>query len=297
MVMQMVSLLQLQYFRALAGTEHITKAAQQLYISPSTLTCMVKKLEKTLGVALFDRRGRNIELNEFGRLYLEHVDRIFHELEEAQSALDRRRGLDKHVLSISVVSAVLWGETISEYLKEYPECQVVLQEVPVDQIRAKLLSHELDVAIAGCNDLQPEGLEQRVISEEAIMLAVPDNHPLATRKTLRMEELSGLPFISISRNHPFQRYLDMVFSAAGMQYNTVLECDYTMRAHMLHQNLGVVLTSEKTVGNSFWGDHVRFIPVTDFPTRKIAVFWSGKNKNPTVPRFCDYLTRQTGQLS
>ena len=66
----MITLLQLDYFRRLAASEHITATARELYISQTALSNMLSGLEKELGVRLFDRVGRSIRLNEAGRVYL-----------------------------------------------------------------------------------------------------------------------------------------------------------------------------------------------------------------------------------
>ena len=70
----MITLLQLDYFRRLAATEHITQTAKELFISQTALSSMIISLEKELGVQLFDRSKRSIRLNQAGKLYLQYVD-------------------------------------------------------------------------------------------------------------------------------------------------------------------------------------------------------------------------------
>ena len=83
----MITLLQLDYFRKLAATEHITKTAKELYISQTALSSMIIGLEKELGTPLFDRSNRAIHLNEAGKTYLKYVNEVFRSLENGKSAL------------------------------------------------------------------------------------------------------------------------------------------------------------------------------------------------------------------
>lgn len=79
-----MELLQLKYFQTVARLEHMTKAAEELHIAQPSLSKTIARLEKDLGVPLFDRQGRQITLNPFGKVFLKRVERIFHELSEGE---------------------------------------------------------------------------------------------------------------------------------------------------------------------------------------------------------------------
>ena len=91
-----MDLLQLKYFQTVARLEHMTQAAHQLCIAQSSLSQTIAHLEKDLGVPLFDRQGRQIRLNPFGRALLRYGEHIFGELEDARHEIadlaDRERG-------------------------------------------------------------------------------------------------------------------------------------------------------------------------------------------------------------
>ncbi|ASS63420.1 HTH-type transcriptional regulator GltC [Bacillus velezensis] len=82
-----MELLQLKYFQTVAYTEHISKAAEQLKIAQPSLSLTIKRLENELGTALFERKGRNIKLSSSGKILLKHVNRIFTEIENAQTEI------------------------------------------------------------------------------------------------------------------------------------------------------------------------------------------------------------------
>ena len=83
----MMLLSQLNYFRVVARHEHISHAAEELRVAQPALSATISKIEKELGVPLFNRTGRNIELNDAGRRLLDHADYMFDKLEELEQVL------------------------------------------------------------------------------------------------------------------------------------------------------------------------------------------------------------------
>ena len=80
---------QLEYFYVLAKMEHCTKAAEKLYITQPSLSHAISELEKELKAPLFEKKGRNIYLNEYGRSFLPHVEKALNELEIGKKNISR----------------------------------------------------------------------------------------------------------------------------------------------------------------------------------------------------------------
>lgn len=291
----MITLLQLQYFVALASQEHVTKAASELLISPTTLTCVINKLEHELGVELFEHKGRNIKLNRFGIAYLKYANEILEKMSDAQNILKEMKGEERQVLSLAMTSSIVWSSVISDYQIENPNCMIVQQDIQPEQFKSKLLSHELDFVIAGLGDFSSSGLDYKVFCEESIHLVMLPSHHLATRKDISINDLQGLPFINISRDHPFSKFCERIFHNAGLELNSVFECDYTMRPHMLQQGIGVAITTSRTLETMFWGENVSSIPVTNFGKREMALYWlKDRHMTEVMRSFSQYLfSRQT----
>ena len=83
----LMELLQLYYFKVLAEREHLTRTAESLMIAAPSLSATISRLENELGVKLFDRVGRNIRLNENGRILQRYVNEIFDALQNAKTEL------------------------------------------------------------------------------------------------------------------------------------------------------------------------------------------------------------------
>ncbi|MDW8571612.1 MULTISPECIES: LysR family transcriptional regulator [Staphylococcus] len=71
----------MKYFQNVANTEHLTKSSEKLHVAQPALSKIIKNLEEELGAELFDRIGRNIKLNTYGKIFLKHVDQLFYEIE------------------------------------------------------------------------------------------------------------------------------------------------------------------------------------------------------------------------
>lgn len=115
-----MDLLQLKYFQTVARTEHITKAAEELHISQPSLSKVIARLEDDLEVPLFDRKGRQIKLNNYGKTFLRRVNRMFTELEDGKHELSDMRGNENNKISFALNVMSLFPELLKEYLKKFP---------------------------------------------------------------------------------------------------------------------------------------------------------------------------------
>lgn len=113
--------LQLYYFQTVARTEHMTKAAEELRIAQPSLSKTIARLEADLGVPLFDRHGRQLRLNSYGKTFLQRVDRVFMEIHEGRRELQDRAGLDKGNITLAVSIPKLLPELLGSFLKEFPD--------------------------------------------------------------------------------------------------------------------------------------------------------------------------------
>ena len=102
----MITLLQLDYFRRLAASEHITATAKELFISQTALSSMIISLERELGVQLFDRSRRSIRLNAAGRTYLGYVNQVFAALDNGLAAIKDLEDTREQQVSMAVGSSL-----------------------------------------------------------------------------------------------------------------------------------------------------------------------------------------------
>ena len=96
----MISTLQLQYFCALAHKQNLTKCAEEFYISQSTLSNSLARMEADLDVRLFDRVGRSLILNNYGKIYLQYAEAALKALENGKRAVANELNEQKRIITV-----------------------------------------------------------------------------------------------------------------------------------------------------------------------------------------------------
>ena len=130
---------QLEYFRVVAKHEHISHAAEELRIAQPALSTTISKLEKELGVPLFDRIGRNIELNDAGRRLLAHADYLFEQIEEMEKSLEQTREILENEVAISVSNSMFLGGWLHNFVLDNPKIRLHQRMLSEDQMLEALL--------------------------------------------------------------------------------------------------------------------------------------------------------------
>ena len=231
----MITLQQLLYFRALAANGHLTRTAESLYISQTTLSNTIINLEKQLGVKLFDRVGRTLQLSQAGARYLEYVTRALDELENGRAYIDDHREKGEQKVSLTTSNSLVWADLIRGFQNRFRSYALHQLNSTPDQFRRMLLNMEIDYVITGTDDLDLTGLEYEVFQEEQLYLCIPKGHPLEGRSRVQLQELRDERFINLPQTLPFRKYCDNLFEQAGIQYNAVLECDYMLRGQLIEE--------------------------------------------------------------
>lgn len=254
---------QLHYFIKVAEKQNLTLAAQALIISPPALTATLRRLETELDCRLFDHNGRNIVLNAQGQILLTYAKAALKALDTAREEISLvQKHSDTH-LTIGLASPLICHDLLKAFLEQYPQIQLTHQVLRINQFMSPTLKQEVDFIIASKDDVTDPGWSEQLIkTNNFLALAVYPSHPLASRSSIRLDELTNERLILIPREYRFRQYLDEVFDAAGFSPNLILECDFAMRPTMLNAQYGVALISETIKHIGFSPDTV-FIPIAE----------------------------------
>jgi DNA-binding transcriptional LysR family regulator len=209
-----VELRQLEYFQAVARREHISRAAADLQVAQPSLSRTIARLERELGVPLFDRVGRRVRLNRFGAAMLAHVDRALRELDDARRELADEAGADGG--SVAVAAETLLGVTalLAEFRMAYPRIRFRLYQSTPSAMAAQLGSGEVEYCLASQPVAGP-GLATTELRTEEVLLAVPASHPLAGRERVAVAEIAAEPFVITRAGHWQRTLLDRLLGDAG----------------------------------------------------------------------------------
>jgi LysR family transcriptional regulator, transcription activator of glutamate synthase operon len=240
-----MELLQLQYFKVLAEREHVAQTAQSLRISPPSLSATITRLEREIGVQLFDRKGRTIRLNECGRVYLKHVNQIFSSLENAKLEVhDAANRQGKH-LSIAINSPTIWQDATQAFIKEHPHIVISHTIININQLDDPSYSSQFDFIITSTTDMTGNDWDWAILMPDDMPLfAVYPRHPFAQRKAVHFVDAKDENFIVLSKGFPMRKFFDDFCAISGFSPKIVIECDYMLRSRMLAAEYGIVLTTK-----------------------------------------------------
>lgn len=286
----MISLLQLQYFQAVAQTGNLTQVAKTLHISQTTLSVMLTKLENELGVQLFDRRKSRIYLNSYGAAFLKHANIALDALNQGQQEITRMLEQESMTLSLCTSSEYTWESTILLFSSKYPEIHIAHHHDQMSLFVEGLLNQQFDFIIAGEDDIQSKDLEYRIIRNRSLCLCLPLSHPLADRKSISLSELGNIPMVNLTHDKPFQQFTNKLFAKAGISPPSAVECGYWMRSRFTSQGLGGAIINDIKVCRDNFPDHA-FIPISDeFAHRNMALYWCKNRKFTTaMQKFFNFL--------
>ena len=187
----------LRCFLAVAEELHFARAAERLHIEQSPLSRTIKELEESLGEQLFIRTSRSTRLTRAGKLFLEHVPRIFTALQQARDSVNAAtngfHGQLRIALSDGITPSRL-PSLLALCRQEEPEVEIRLFEVPLSQQIKGLHDDLYDVGFAQSDEVG-EGITAEAVWSDALMVAVPARHPLLKHKRIPLEEVLRYPLV------------------------------------------------------------------------------------------------------
>jgi len=198
-----LNLRDLKYLVALADAGHFGKAAERSFVSQPTLSAQIKKLEEFLGVTLFERQPRKVTLTPVGERIVERARHILRDsadiVETAQAARDPLGGVLKIAL-IPTLGPYLLPLVTAKLRKALPKLRLMLYEYQTETLLKQLSAGELDLGILALG-VDTTGLETRSLGEEAFQVAVPSQHPLARKATIKREDLISETLLLLEDGH------------------------------------------------------------------------------------------------
>jgi DNA-binding transcriptional LysR family regulator len=208
-----VDLLQLHYFQVVARHQHVSRAAAELHVAQPALSRAIARLEAELGVPLFDRRGRRVQLNRFGAMFLARAGRVLDELDQGQHELRDAAGMAQGTVSVAAETLRTLGGLVAGFLAGHPDVSFRLYQSPAPVMAAQLQAGEVDLGLAS-QPLPGPALASRKLLSEEVLLAVPPSHPLARRTRATVGELAGEPFVTTRPGYWQRALTDRLFADA-----------------------------------------------------------------------------------
>ena len=198
-----MNLRDLRYLVALADARHFGRAALQCHISQPTLSAQVRKLEDYLGVALVERRPRNVALTEIGERIVARARRV---LQDSDDIVDLARASHDPLAGTLRIAFI---PTLGPYLlplvtprlrKRLPKLHLLLYEYQTAPLLERLRAGDIDLGILALG-ARLDGLETRALGDEAFTVAMPASHALAKKASVRADDLAGETLLLLEDGH------------------------------------------------------------------------------------------------
>ncbi|MCT9856626.1 LysR family transcriptional regulator [Priestia megaterium] len=266
-----LELLQLKYFQVVARLEHISKAAEELYVSQPALSKTISQLEKELGIRLFDRNGKYIKLNRYGKAFCAKVELALKTLKDAKHELkDMSNDPCEEIRLVVLASSHLLPELLSRFREQYP------------QVRFRLMQHltnsnsqpDFDLCISAF-PLTTRQIEHTPLLRESILLAVPLDHPLAKQSRVKLNELKNEKFIVLKKGKELRKITDVICKEQNFVPQITFESDdpATVRG-LIRAKQGIGFIPEVTWGGST-GKDVKLLKIEEGTfERTIFLAWN-----------------------
>ena len=266
-------------FKTVADLGNMTKAAEVMNISPSTLSHTIRKLENDIGVELFDRVGRNIILSEYGSAYLPYVSRILWLNRQGLDTIEKMKEESSNSVRIADISHLFASHLISEFQRTHPNVSLKRDYYAPLNVPLLDLIKRYDFIIGSSNAFIRQDLSSVPLrSSNSICAVMHKNHHLASRKSLTLEDIINEPILSLPSPNAGGLLIERIFERTGSVPNIVFEAnsvDAILPA--LDSCLGIFIQPTKSAqfNKRRYGSDIVLIPIEDITYHAdISLFWS-----------------------
>ena len=287
---------QLRYVQAVALAGSFTRAAEELFLAQPSLSVQIRKLERELGVALFERLGRRVALTTAGEAFLEHVEPALFHLEQARAQAIAVRNLTSGRVAIGVlpsVGATLLPAVLAEYRGAHPQIDVRLTEHNVSaEFERMVQTGVLDLAVIRAPWSRP-GVTGQILLREPMVAMLPPDHRFADRETLDLGCLDGAEFVGMHPGYGLRELMDQVCLRAGFRPRVTVETSQlSVLCGMVGSGVGVSVLPLLATSR-----YPTVIPLDDPDAyRELAVVWRDAGELAPAPRaFLALLVAAAGQ--
>jgi DNA-binding transcriptional LysR family regulator len=269
---------------AVARHRSFTKAAEELYLAQSAISQQIRRLEAEIGIQIFRRSSRSVELTEEGKVILAHAQRVLAEVDDLQGELEALTGVMRGTVRIGGIYPFgrydLYG-VLADYRKRYPGVAIHMVEEAQDEVLAMLRQDELDCAFASVDpDTIGSEFAATLLWEEEFLVAVAPDHRFADRAHVTFDELVSEDLIAYRENSALRRRLETTLGRLGLESRNAFVCTEMNAVRALaSKGLGVAVLPRSVA--ELDGPPVVLRPFRPEPlTWPVALVWRADRRQP-----------------
>lgn len=285
----------MRYVVAVAEEGNFTRAAARCFVVQSALSHQVKSLETELGVTLFARTSRRVELTAAGAAFLTAARASLEAADRAAADAAAAAGQIRGRLAVGIiptVTAVDVPGALRVFHHAHPEVKIALHVAGSHEIAAAIARGDMDVGLLGLpKDQTPRGVAWRHLASDRGVAVMSPEHPQAGSPEVRLSDLAQDVFADFPTGSPGRAQSDLAFAAAGLTREVAFEVMLTdLMIGLVRQNLAIALLPSRFVPDD---SGLVTIPVADGPARDEYLAWSDFNPSPAARAFLSGLGHPT----
>jgi DNA-binding transcriptional LysR family regulator len=215
--MKNATLRQLRVFESAARHLSLTRAAEELHLTPPAISIQVRQLEGHANAALFERVGRRLRLTQAGAEVLLHAREILRHIRSAEEAIAGLGSLEQGLLDVAVINAgdYFFPWLIAAFRERHPGIRLRLSVGNREDLLERLAAHEVDLAVMSHPPTQPGFVAEPFAPHPHVIVAAPA-HPLASRRSVSLETAAREPLITREPGSATRLAMDQAFSESGV---------------------------------------------------------------------------------
>jgi DNA-binding transcriptional LysR family regulator len=285
---------QLEYVLAVAKYNNFTRASEEIKISQSSLSQQINKLESELGISLFVRTTRSVQLTPAGVDFIAHAQRIMSEVDEARRSIQEYVSIVKGKLAlgtIAVIGSYNLPNLIKSFQDNFPGIKMDIMEEQCEELLCMLHASKIDAAFVQITKPNPNFLLYPLVTDKMVVVT-SNRHPLANRVSVDINELKDEKMILTHPTSGHYHDFNNACQAAGFSPNVVLNCSIvkTMLS-FVREEIGITVLSSK-VAMAERDPSMRIIALTPTVHRQISLaIRNSPDTPPTLKVFLKFTTQ------
>tara|TARA_B100000787_G_scaffold170313_1_gene166310 strand:+ start:25095 stop:26039 length:945 start_codon:yes stop_codon:yes gene_type:complete len=201
-----MTITQLKYVLSVAKHKNFTVAAEHSFVTQPTLSMQIQKLEEQLGVKVFNRSKKPIQLTDVGQEIVDQAKIIINESHRIKDIVHQHKGFIGGEFKLGIIPTVmptLLPMFLNNFTKKYPKVKLIIEELTTEEIIKKLLDNNLDAGLAA-TPLENESIIEKPLYYEPFIGLIPKDHRLFNQKEIKSEELEMEDILLLEDGHCFK---------------------------------------------------------------------------------------------
>jgi len=257
---------QLIYFKKVAETRSLSRAADELRITQPAVSKQVRSLEKELGEQLLDRIGKKVFLTRAGELLLSYANKILQSIDEAKIAvkdLSQECSGELVIGTSDHISIHRLPDVLKTCINTFPKIELKLRCHRSETILAMVLRNEVDLGVITIQNTPPN-IISRVIWKDTMSAVAPIGHPLTKTKKIQLKDIASYGMILPERTTETRTIIDTVFAEKKLSPKITMEVAYieTIKS-LVKSGLGIAIIPDKAVESEIRNGDLVKLPIMD----------------------------------